>query len=91
MNSISLILLIFYLLLTGVEDETHFLLQCPVLENKRTQIINNIKNVNTNFNNLPNKSKLICLMSSEDNFINISMGEPPVTHIQYSYSIHIFH
>ena len=52
-----------------VEDETHFLLQCPVLENKRTQIINNIKNVNTNFNNLPNKSKLIWLMSSEDNFI----------------------
>ena len=35
----------------------------------RTQIINNIKNVNTNFNNLPNKSKLIWLMSSEDNFI----------------------
>ena len=33
----------------GVEDETHFLLQCPVLENKRTQIINNIKNANTNF------------------------------------------
>ena len=54
---------------TGVEDETHFLLQCLVLENKRTQIINNIKNVNTNFNNLPNKSKLIWLMSSEDNFI----------------------
>ena len=54
---------------TGVEDETHFLLQCPVLENKRTQIINNIKNVNTNFNNLPNKSNLIWLMSSEDNFI----------------------
>jgi hypothetical protein len=25
---------------TGVEDETHFLLQCPVLENKRTQITN---------------------------------------------------
>ena len=47
------------------------LLQCPVLnlENKRIQIINNIKNVNTNFNNLPNKSKLIWLMSSEDNFI----------------------
>ena len=54
---------------TGVEDETHFLLQCPVLENKRTQIINNIKNMNTNFNNLPNKSKLIWFMSSEDNFI----------------------
>jgi hypothetical protein len=54
---------------TGVKDETHFLLQCPVLENKRTQIINNIKNVNTNFNNLPNESKLIWLMSSEDNFI----------------------
>ena len=54
---------------TEVEDETHFLLQCPVLENKRTQIINNIKNMNTNFNNLPNKSKLIWLMSSEDNFI----------------------
>ena len=53
---------------TGVEDETHFLLQCPVLENKRTQIIN-IKNVNINFNNLPNKSKLIWSMSSKDNFI----------------------
>ena len=54
---------------TRAEDETHFLLQCPVLENKRTQIIDNIKNVNINFNNLPNKSKLISLMSSEDNFI----------------------
>jgi hypothetical protein len=54
---------------TGVEDETHFLLHCPVLENKRTQIINNIKNVNIDFNNLPNKSKLIWLMSSEDKFI----------------------
>jgi Zn finger protein HypA/HybF involved in hydrogenase expression len=42
---------------TRVENETHFLLQCPVLENKRTQIIDNIKNVNINFNNLPNKSK----------------------------------
>jgi hypothetical protein len=54
---------------TRVEDETHFLLQCPVLENKRTHIIDNITNVNINFNNLPNKSKLISLMSSEDNFI----------------------
>ena len=52
-----------------VENETHFLLQCPVLENKRTQIIDNIKNVNINFNNLPNKSKLLSLMSSEHNFI----------------------
>ena len=51
----------------GVEDETHFLLQCPVLENKRTQIINNIKKLYY-FNNLPNNSKLIWLMSSEDNF-----------------------
>ena len=59
---------------TGVEDETHFLLQCPVLENKRTQIINNIKIVNTNFNNLPNNSKLIWLMSSEDNFIIKNTG-----------------
>ena len=33
-----------------------------VLENKRTHIINNIKNVNTNFNYLPNKSKLIWLI-----------------------------
>jgi hypothetical protein len=37
--------------------------------NQETQIINNIKNVKTNFNNLSNKSKLILLMSSEDNFI----------------------
>ena len=39
------------------------------LENKRTQIINNNKSVNTNFNNLPNKSKLLWLMSSENNVI----------------------
>jgi hypothetical protein len=48
--------------------EVNFLM-VEIPENKRTQIINNIKNMNTNFNNLPNKSKLIWLMSSEDNFI----------------------
>ena len=42
----------------------------------RTQSINNIKNVNTNFNKLPNKSKLIWLMSPEDNFIIKNTSSP---------------
>jgi hypothetical protein len=50
----------------GVKTEDRI---CKLCNTERTQIINNIKNVNTNFNNLPNKSKLIWLMSSEDNFI----------------------
>jgi hypothetical protein len=54
---------------TEVEDEIHFLLQCPVLENKRSEYIDYLNKVNKNFKSLPNKSKLIWLMSSEDNVI----------------------
>ena len=37
----------------GVKTEDRI---CKLCNTERTQIINNIKNVNTNFNNLPNKS-----------------------------------
>ena len=54
---------------TEVEDEIHFLLQCPDLENKRSEYIDYLNKVNKNFKSLPNKSKLIWLMSPEDNVI----------------------
>ncbi len=34
---------------TEVEDEIHFLLQCPVLENKRSEYIDYLNKVNKNF------------------------------------------
>ena len=54
---------------TEVEDETHFLLRCPALENKRSEFINDFEIKYKNFKNLPNESKLVWLMSAEDKFI----------------------
>ena len=54
---------------TEVEDETHFLLQCPQLNTARNTILNDISLKYKNFNNLNTDSKFIWLMSSEDQFI----------------------
>ena len=56
------------------EDETHFLLQCPILEQGRSEIIHNICCMNINFIKLSPVSKLIWLMSSEDNKILKMVG-----------------
>jgi hypothetical protein len=52
-----------------VEDEIHFLLECPKLEEARHDNLYNIENKYTNFKSLANFSKFIWLMSAEDTFI----------------------
>ena len=49
-----------------IEDETHFILQCPFLEPGRSEIIQNINKMNANFINLSPVQKLMWLMSSAD-------------------------
>ena len=53
-----------------VEDEIHFLLQCPKLEIERSEFIKNISLRFMNFKNLDVKSKFIWLMTNEDHFVN---------------------
>ena len=52
-----------------VEDEIHFLLECPKLEEARHDNLYNIENKYKNFKSLANVSKFIWLMSAEDTFI----------------------
>jgi hypothetical protein len=52
-----------------VEDEIHFLLKCSALDTTRSSFIENIKSYNNNFESLPDKDKLIWLLSSEYNII----------------------
>ena len=54
----------------AVEDEIHFLLQCPKLETERLEFIKNISSRFINFKYLDEKSKFIWLMSNEDHFVN---------------------
>jgi hypothetical protein len=54
-----------------VEDEIHFLLECPKLEEARHDNLYDIENNNKykNLKSLANVSKFIWLMSAEDTFI----------------------
>ena len=49
-----------------IENEMHFLLECPVLETSRHNIIKQLENKFKNLKHLDNKSKFIWLMSAED-------------------------
>ena len=51
-----------------VEDEIHFLLECPKLEEARHDNLYNIENKYKNFESLANVSKFIWLMSAEDTY-----------------------
>ena len=51
------------------EDEIHFLLVCPKLEEARHDNLYIIENKYKNFKSLANVSKFIWLMSAEDTFI----------------------
>ena len=53
----------------GIEDEIHFLLQCPKITSVRTNILNEIGQKFINFKNMNDEAKFIWLMSSEDSFI----------------------
>ena len=52
---------------TDIEDECHFLLQCPKLERK--EFLELISKEYKNFINLDFNNKFIWLMSSEDYFV----------------------
>jgi hypothetical protein len=52
---------------TDIEDECHFLLQCPKLERK--EFLELISKEYKNFINLDFNNKFIWLMSSEDDFV----------------------
>ena len=49
-----------------MEDELHFLLDCPAYEDLRNEMFVNIQNSNEHFNSYNNVQKLIWLMSSEN-------------------------
>lgn len=49
-----------------IENETHFLLYCPFLEQERSEIIQNINKIYAHFIILCPVSKLMWLMSSEN-------------------------
>ena len=50
----------------SVEDEIHYLLQCPSLTQARNTVLEEISNKYVNFKNLDNFSKFTWLMTSED-------------------------
>jgi hypothetical protein len=52
-----------------IEDECHFLLQCPKLEIERKDILELISKEYKNFNSLDVNNKFIWLMPSEDYFV----------------------
>ena len=49
-----------------IEDEIHFLLQCPTLNSFRTEAMQQISDICKNFATLDNKSKFIWLLSNEN-------------------------
>jgi hypothetical protein len=49
-----------------IEDEIHFLLQCPILNSFRTEAMQQISDICKHFASLDNKSKFIWLLSNEN-------------------------
>jgi hypothetical protein len=49
-----------------IEDEIHFLLQCPILNSFRTEAMQQISDICKHFATLDNKSKFIWLLSNEN-------------------------
>lgn len=54
---------------SSIEDEVHYLLECPSLSHVRDPLIDNICFKYKNFKNLNSISKFIWLMTSEDTVI----------------------
>ena len=50
----------------NIEDEFHFLMNCPSLLNCRTEYFNMIKKINTNSDKLSTEGKFIWLLSNEN-------------------------
>jgi len=54
---------------TSVEDEFHFLMECPLYNSLRQSFFNWITTVNKNYCKLPSKAKFIWLLSNENSDI----------------------
>ena len=50
----------------SVEDEIHFMFECPTYEQYRQGFVNHMMDENSNFSLLSNRDRLIWLMSNED-------------------------
>lgn len=61
--------------LDKVEDETHFLIECPKYKEQRDILFKDISALCPNFINLSNDDKFIWLTSNEDLFILKSLGK----------------
>ena len=49
-----------------IEDENHFLLECPLYSNDRNVFLDSVSSYNSNFKNMHNEHKFIWLLSCED-------------------------
>ena len=61
--------------LNEIEDEKHALMICPMYQNIRTTVFNDIAITNSNFPNLDMEGKFIWLLSNEDNHIIIQLSK----------------
>ena len=48
-----------------VEDECHFIIQCPLYNNNRNELLTEVMNDCINFNIMTNKQKFIFIMTNE--------------------------
>ena len=53
----------------NVEDECHFLIECPTYNNERNVLYTNIRESSHHFDNMTNTEKFIFVMSNEDDVI----------------------
>jgi hypothetical protein len=60
--------------IVDVENEIHFLLECPSLANTRREILDQIESRFSNLNFFDNKSKFVWLLSTDDHYIYNQLG-----------------
>ena len=59
----------------NIEDESHFIFQCPAYDMKRKEFMDFIQTLNMNFSTLLNINNLIWLMSNESSDVIINLAE----------------
>jgi hypothetical protein len=58
-----------YCTLNEIEDETHFLMVCPLYDDTRLKLITAINSISSQFHKLDNTNKLIWCLSNENNTV----------------------
>ena len=67
--------------LNVVENEIHFLIDCPFYKEKRTKLINVAKKHNINFDNLDSSQKYFWILTCENIEILLQLGNYLSTHL----------